>query len=186
MNKTPSKPWYLEPWPWLLMAGPAVVIVAGAVTIWLAVSGADGLVEDDYYKQGLAVNQRKQRDAEAFAQGMSARVWLGSDGRAVEIELTTTQTKPKPPVLNLHLAHPTRSGQDIDLALPLDRDGRYRGAFVAAPNGRWYVSLDDPTMRWRLLGEWGIARGSEVSLNSKSDDSSTGGQNHGMGTVVQK
>jgi hypothetical protein len=34
-----------------------IVIVAGAVTVWLAVVSNDGLVTDDYYKQGLAVNQ---------------------------------------------------------------------------------------------------------------------------------
>ena len=31
-----AKPWYREPWPWIMMAGPAAVVVAGAVTMWLA------------------------------------------------------------------------------------------------------------------------------------------------------
>ena len=59
-------PWYREPWPWIIMAGPAVVVVAGVVTAWIAFSGADGLVADDYYKQGLAINKvlaREQRAA---------------------------------------------------------------------------------------------------------------------------
>ena len=50
-------PWYREPWPWLLMAGPAVVVVAGLFTAWLAVVHEDGLVADDYYKQGLGINK---------------------------------------------------------------------------------------------------------------------------------
>ena len=41
-----SKPWYREPWPWILMAGPAIVVVAGIATAWLAVRSNDGLVED--------------------------------------------------------------------------------------------------------------------------------------------
>ena len=52
-----ATPWYREPWPWILMSGPAAVIVAGAFTIWIAFSGADGLVTQDYYKQGLAINR---------------------------------------------------------------------------------------------------------------------------------
>ena len=57
-----AKPWYGEPWPWILMAGPAAVIVAGAVTIWLAVATSDGLVADDYYSRGLAISQELRRD----------------------------------------------------------------------------------------------------------------------------
>ncbi len=35
-------PWYKEPWPWILMSGPAIVVVACIITIYLAFStGAD-------------------------------------------------------------------------------------------------------------------------------------------------
>ena len=54
------------------MAGPAVVIVAGVITLWLAVRSSDGLVTDDYYKQGLAVNQVLERDHRAAALGLRA------------------------------------------------------------------------------------------------------------------
>ena len=62
---TPTKPWYREPWPWLLMSGPAIVVVAGIITTVLAVRTHDGLVVDDYYKQGLAVNKDLSRDLAA-------------------------------------------------------------------------------------------------------------------------
>ena len=39
-----DRPWYKERWPWILMAGPAAVIVAGIVTVWLAVVSNDGAV----------------------------------------------------------------------------------------------------------------------------------------------
>ena len=42
-----ARPWYKEPWPWLLMSGPAAVVLAGALTAWLAFAGADGLVAED-------------------------------------------------------------------------------------------------------------------------------------------
>ena len=37
MTTKPDK-WYRHPWPWLLMAGPAIVVVAGLYTLFLAVS----------------------------------------------------------------------------------------------------------------------------------------------------
>ena len=39
-------PWYREPWPWILMAGPAIVVVAGAFTMTLAFTTADEIVSD--------------------------------------------------------------------------------------------------------------------------------------------
>jgi hypothetical protein len=72
-----AQPWYREPWPWLLMLGPLVVIVAGFVTAYLAVVSNDGLVEDDYYKQGLAVNQRTARAQRAAELGIEARTAAG-------------------------------------------------------------------------------------------------------------
>jgi hypothetical protein len=72
-----AQPWYREPWPWLLMLGPVVVIVAGFVTAYLAVVSNDGLVEDDYYKQGLAVNQRTARDQRAAELGIEVELLLG-------------------------------------------------------------------------------------------------------------
>ena len=26
--------WYREPWPWLIMAGPLIVVIASMVTVW--------------------------------------------------------------------------------------------------------------------------------------------------------
>ena len=62
LHNTDGRPWYREPWPWILMTGPAIVVVAGFTTAFLAVKSNDGLVEDDYYKQGLEINQTLDRD----------------------------------------------------------------------------------------------------------------------------
>lgn len=36
MEQEVSKPWYKERWPWILMAGPAIVVVGCIITIYLA------------------------------------------------------------------------------------------------------------------------------------------------------
>ena len=50
--KDATKPWYRHPWPWILMAGPAIVVVAGVATAVIAVKTADGLVGEDGARQG--------------------------------------------------------------------------------------------------------------------------------------
>jgi hypothetical protein len=68
-----TTPWYRQLWPWLLISGPATVLVAGAITMWIAFSTSDGLVADDYYKQGLAINKRLAREDAARARGRPRR-----------------------------------------------------------------------------------------------------------------
>ncbi len=40
-----SRRWYQEPYVWLVLGGPLAVVVASMVTIYLAVSGADPVLE---------------------------------------------------------------------------------------------------------------------------------------------
>src|SRR3954468_6830913 len=115
----PAKPWYREPWPWLLMSGPAAVVVAGAVTMWIAFASADGLVAEDYYRQGLAINKVLAREEAARSLGYSAEVALSAK------KLTVRMTGAAPEVLFAHLAHATRAGYDVRVRLVRGLDGAY-------------------------------------------------------------
>lgn len=57
-DEAKSGPWWKYGHVWLILAGPAVVIVAGFVTLWLAVHGSDTLVEKDYYRRGIEINKQ--------------------------------------------------------------------------------------------------------------------------------
>lgn len=154
--------WYKQPWPWLLMAGPGGVVIAGAVTIWLAFAHEDGLVADDYYKQGLAINRVISRDAAAGRLGVGADVQFGA--RAVRIRLTADA----PPALILTLVHPTRAGQDRIAHLRPLGGGAYEGQVDLPTAGRWYVALSDAEGRWRLTGEWAPAEGADLALAAQA------------------
>lgn len=53
-----SKPWFREPWPWILMAGPAVAVVGCAITIVLAFQNfANEPITDGGVKKGLVVSK---------------------------------------------------------------------------------------------------------------------------------
>jgi hypothetical protein len=50
-------PWWKHGHVWLLIAGPATVVVAGVITTVLAVRGADPVVAQDYYRRGIEMNK---------------------------------------------------------------------------------------------------------------------------------
>ncbi len=57
-KETDSQPWWREPWPWILMAGPALAIVGCAITIVLAFQNyGDQAIHDGGVKQGLVVSK---------------------------------------------------------------------------------------------------------------------------------
>lgn len=42
---------------WMVIAGPAAVVVASFVTLWLALSRPEALVSEDYYREGMEINK---------------------------------------------------------------------------------------------------------------------------------
>ena len=134
------------------MAGPGTVVVAGLVTAWLAASGDDGLVTDDYYKQGMTVNQRLHRDQKAGELGLHADVMRS--GLGVRMLIGSEGGNKLPETLSIKLAHPTRVGHDQLVEMKSEGQGFYSGKLSADVSGRWHISIEDPAGEWRLQGEW--------------------------------
>lgn len=151
IQQTDNGPWYKQRWPWILMAGPVVVIVAGIITAWLAIRSNDGLVVDDYYKQGLSVNQQMQRDRAAGELGVTADVMRAD----LQVRLLVNAgNQALPEKLVLKVTHPTRAGMDQNIALKRESAGVYGGILAAEISGRWHVVLEEPSGQWRLQGDW--------------------------------
>lgn len=138
-------PWYRQRWPWFIMLGPAIVVVAGFVTLYIAWRTDDGLVADDYYKHGLAINQTLARTAKSAALDLAATVDIERDG-TVHARLSSNGALP--PVVKLRLLHPTRAGLDRTADLALGPDGRYAGHVAGSAPGRQLVIVEAPD--WRL------------------------------------
>ena len=162
-NGARVQPWYREPWPWILMAGPATVVVASLVTVWLAVRSDDGLVVDDYYKQGLAINKALARSDAAERLGITAELYL-ADGR-VRVLLGGAHRG----ALTLRLVHPTRAGMDQKLDLDMVRPGLYEAQALPLLSGRWHVVLGQDD--WRLAGDWKLPAAGTLKLGGPAPSS---------------
>lgn len=57
------RPWYREPWPWVLIAIPALTIIACGITLWLALVNPDYLVVDDAQYQAVRADLHAQPQA---------------------------------------------------------------------------------------------------------------------------
>lgn len=161
-------PWYRERWPWILMAGPGAVIVAGVVTVYLAVTTNDGLVVSDYYKRGLAVNQELARDTNARARGLVAEV--GVDHDAVQVRMTALKLVPEGE-LRLNITHPTRAGHDQIVRLAPSGEGRWAARIDPLTEGRWLLVLEDLQQKeWRLSGSLHLPDTPKVSLQPETPE----------------
>ena len=146
-----SDPWYKHRWPWLLMAGPVAVLMAGFITMWISFSGADALVVDDYYKQGKAINQDLRRDHAAASLGLSLSIRYDA---AAGTLLGQLHGAAEGAPLNLLLVHPTVPEKDIRMVATPDKRGVFSVALPLLERAHWQVQIEDAARSWRLHGEW--------------------------------
>ena len=167
-TRAPAERWYREPWPWIVMIAPAAAVLGGAVMLWLALTTYDGLVSDDYYKEGLAINQVLGRDQRAAELGYRAHASLSEDGTRVRVLLRRTSQSAPPETLQLRLMHPTRAGHDQVAVLRALSSDLYEARVNPPEVGRWRVSIEDTAGTWRLAGAWNLPQQRAIELETSS------------------
>jgi uncharacterized protein len=148
-----ARPWHREPWPWLLAAGPLIVIVASMSTAWIAVKSNDGVVAEDYYTRGLAINRDQKQIAANRREALGATVRVADNGEVrARVQGATHPASELPKTIRLKLAHPVQSGDELVVLLTRDSSGDsvgdYRGMLPQQTPGRWIVTLESDA--WRL------------------------------------
>lgn len=142
-------PWYRQGWPWFLIALPAASVVAGVITLIIAIQTFDGLVVDDYYKEGRAIVQTIGRTEHAIELGMRAQLNVRSE--SVRVELAAADLTNIPRRIILSITHPTRGGQDQQLVME-GASGVFEGPVETLSTGRWLFQIEDEARSWRMNG----------------------------------
>jgi uncharacterized protein len=162
-----GKPWYREPWPWIIAAGPIVVVIAGIITTTIAYSTADGLVADDYYKRGLMINRELARDRRADDLGLTARMRHDAASRRVRVELEAADAGPAfPPSIAIKVIHSTRAADDRFAVIPAIDRGVYEGDLDLASTGTAPSRIAIESTEWRLMGMLRAGSSEIVTLRS--------------------
>lgn len=173
-------PWYRQFWPWFIIALPATVVVAGFFMLYLAIRYSDELVSDNYYRDGLAINQLLSQDIRASELALSAELNFAAGVDVaygvLSVQLSSARSDVVlPEILSLQLLHPTDAKSDRMLTLVAAGSSRYRGQFPNLPAHRFYLRLmpglvadrdSQNQAAWRLSGELDFALAQAVTLNA--------------------
>ena len=146
-----TEPWYKQFWPWFLIALPLSVVIASIVTINLAVESDDGLVSDDYYKEGLGIHKDADSAARADALGITGQVNYDTETGAVTFVLDKSLQGRKA-ALSLEVVHPTRPDQDQTIQLAPVDNARFAGRLEPLGPANWKLALRPADGSWRIDG----------------------------------
>ena len=154
MSATGTDVWYRNPLVWMMIAFPAWSVIAGISTVVVAFQVFDGVVVDDYYARGKAINVVIERDVAALRRGLAAVVHLAPARSAAGTEVTAAVTAldvgSLPAVLKLALLHSTRGGVDAHVDLVRTAPGAYRADLPALAPGKYYLQVEAED--WRIVG----------------------------------
>lgn len=170
-----KQPWYRQPLVWMIIAIPLSAVLVGIVMIYLAVTTDDGLVADDYYKQGLAINRKIERDRNAASLQLGARVEVDTATGFIKVTFDKGRMQQYPLELTLGLRHATQQQQDNFITLQRGIDNQYVG--VAHDDSRdgvregiWHVELshagNEGGEPWRLSRRVRLQGYSSIELHS--------------------
>ena len=89
-----AKRWWQYGHVWLIIAGPAAVVIAGFITLAIAIRIPDPVVADDYYRRGLEINKTLANEKDMqLAPAMQARNHVVTP----KVELAKPETPAKTP-----------------------------------------------------------------------------------------
>ncbi|MEX2489599.1 MAG: FixH family protein [Pseudomonadales bacterium] len=144
-------PWYKQGWPWAIICIPLSAVVFGIVMVAAVTQNPDDLVADDYYKEGMAINERLARDNNAARLGIVGRM-MKSDSQSLQFEFSGATDSAV--VLQLH--HVVDRGKDRQVILyPEDKPGLYSTSDADVTElfnkkGVWYLAFEGVDDNWRL------------------------------------
>jgi len=142
-------PWYRQTWPWIILLLLGWGVVAAFSLLYFAISSNDGLVVDDYYRQGRTIDRTIARSEHAAELGLTADVSLRAG--EVDIRLSANEAESLPETIIVSIVHPTLPGRDQTIQLN-GRNGAFSGELAPLSAGRWLVQIEDGEKAWRLRG----------------------------------
>lgn len=172
MNQVESLPWYRHALVWMIIAIPLSAVLAGFATFYLAVTTDDGLVADDYYKQGLAINVQIERQVVAKQLGVSADIKIESKTGFINVDLDKGRLEDYPSPLTLALKHASNEQKDRVIQVQHGLDNHYVGYVKdGVHEGVWHIELSNQNLeaekQWRLAERVSMKSITQILLQSE-------------------
>lgn len=139
--------WYKQFWPWFLIVLPLCAVAASLYTFYLASSGADSMVVDDYYKKGRAYNKDLSELKRAADLKMLAKLSYQDD----QVSLVLEGGQKAGEAIRVSFTHPTLAKEDHQLLMTSDATGTYRERLDSPLiKGSWNLRIEAVSGEWRI------------------------------------
>ena len=79
-----ARPWWKEPYVWMVIAGPLSAVVAFIVTAVYIMQGPDALVSEDYYREGIEISKQLQTAAPPMQPALAGRNHSATGGKTLD------------------------------------------------------------------------------------------------------
>jgi hypothetical protein len=81
---SPERPWWKEPYVWMVIAGPLSAVVACGVTAVYILQGPDAVVSEEHYREGLVMSRELERARPPMQPADTARNHSATGGKRYE------------------------------------------------------------------------------------------------------
>lgn len=163
-------PWYKQKWPWLIMSLPFLTIIAGIITYNIAANKPASLVNDDYFKEGLAINKSLGRQRIARELGLIAEFSVDTESKLLTINLKKNAANLKKNTNNnmsaeensnlisshliLSFSHPTQQKHDKKIQLSPITETEFVAELPEIVQADWHINLRDNSDLWEIKSRW--------------------------------
>jgi hypothetical protein len=162
-------PWYKQFWLWFMLVPLGVLMTGSFYLLYVSIVTNDGVVVDNYYRDGKGYVVRREEDAFARAMDLSAKVFWSDETISVKLNGDLT---PPPETLELMVIFPTAQQFDVYIDLQHRGLGEYVGKLPEPVSGRRMLQLHPigTDIEWRLHADITLPpQDAEIILNPKQE-----------------
>jgi hypothetical protein len=142
-----------QPWLWFTLAPLILSVVLGLTMLNISFHIQDGLVTDEYSKEGLAINERIEKEEKAKELGLTANIQISQESGELYLELNG-KLDVYPDTLILEIIHPIIKDQDAKVVLTRTGASNYTGMPQVILDSKRYIRLHElHNEQWVLKGE---------------------------------
>ncbi|WP_119395378.1 FixH family protein [Salinibius halmophilus] len=152
MTENKPTPGYKSPYMWMVLIPVMASVVAGTTFLIASIVSWDGVVVDNYYKDGRSYEMRQDEDYAARQMGLSALMLQQGDNLLVQVN---GEINSLPKELKLYVIHPTKSDFDQRIDFTLQEGNRYlANTEITAFEGSRILQLQpfEAEQMWRVHG----------------------------------
>lgn len=161
-------PWYKQFWLWFMLVPLFILVLASFYLLYLAITTNDGVVVDNYYRDGKGYVVRQEEDAFARAMELQADVRWKSDTLSLQLDGRLT---PLPEQLELLIIFPTNDDFDVTVIMDHRGLGEYVGQLPEPVSGRRLLQVHplNTDTEWRLHADVEVPPSGDLVLLPKPE-----------------